>query len=233
MPHNIQAISTDHSGLACVIDKYPDFCPVCHTAVEVKPLGTMILRKDADEHDYVEMVFRCPRQDCDHFFIARYKSIGGTGAPRPELALCDVVPRTPLDPQFPDTIEKMSPRFVRIYTQASEAASRQLDEIAGVGYRKALEFLIKDYLIHSTDDEEQQDKYKQTALANCIKDHVSDPKVKLCASRAVWLGNDETHYERKWNDQDLRDLKILLQLATNWIDSELLTQHYGETMPPK
>jgi hypothetical protein len=54
--------------------------------------------------------------------------------------------------------------------------------------------------------------------------------VKACAKRAAWLGNDETHYVRKWTDKDVRDLKILITLTINWINNVLLTRKYTAEM---
>ena len=51
--------------------------------------------------------------------------------------------------------------------------------------------------------------------------------------RAVWLGNDETHYVRKWEDKDISDLKRLIKLTVNWIENNLLTQDYMSTMEEK
>jgi hypothetical protein len=95
--------------------------------------------------------------------------------------------------------------------------------------RKALEFLIKDYVIknHPTKAEE----VKKMLLGNCIKDYVSDDRVKQVATRAVWLGNDETHYLRKWKDKDLSDLKNLISLTLHWIEMDELTKEAIKEMP--
>ena len=55
--------------------------------------------------------------------------------------------------------------------------------------------------------------------------------VKTCAKRAAWLGNDETHFVRKWEGKDIEDLKTLIQLTINWIQSDILTRDYEEKMP--
>ena len=57
--------------------------------------------------------------------------------------------------------------------------------------------------------------------------------MKECAKRAAWLGNDETHYTRKWEDKDVKDLKLLVHLTVNWIDNVLLTQKYISEMDAK
>jgi hypothetical protein len=45
------------------------------------------------------------------------------------------------------TISKVSPDFCAIYEEAFKAEQYSLLLVAGPGYRKALEFLIKDYII--------------------------------------------------------------------------------------
>jgi hypothetical protein len=50
------------------------------------------------------------------------------------------------------------------------------------------------------------------------------------AERATWLGNDETHYVRKWEDKDINDLKILIKVTLHWIEMELLTEQYKTEM---
>jgi len=49
--------------------------------------------------------------------------------------------------------------------------------------------------------------------------------------RAVWLGNDETHYLRKWEQKDLTDLKNLIGLTVHWIEMEELTETVMKDMP--
>jgi hypothetical protein len=55
--------------------------------------------------------------------------------------------------------------------------------------------------------------------------------VRLCAERAAWLGNDETHYTRRWEAHDITHLKTLIRLTTIWIESELLTKQMKKQMP--
>ena len=61
-------------------------------------------------------------------------------------------------------------------------------------------------------------------LGKCISDYVASDRVKQVAARAVWLGNDETHYLRKWEGKDLEDLEILIELTVHWIQMEELTE---------
>lgn len=137
-------------------------------------------------------------------------------------------PTPPLHPILPDGIGDISPNFVKIYSQATEAEKLGLDELDGIGYRKALEFLIKDYLCSKFPQE--SDNIKSKFLGPCIKEYVEDQNIKVCAERAVWLANDETHYERRWHDKDKNDLNLLLQLTLHWISNDLLTKKYMASM---
>ena len=111
-----------------------------------------------------------------------------------DFNLREVYPSSFSDPAIPDEIANLSQDFKTIYAQAAEAESLGLDQVAGTGYRKALEFLIKDYCISETPNDAEQ--IRKEFLGSCIKNRVSDAIVKECAERAVWLGNDETHYVR-------------------------------------
>ena len=96
--------------------------------------------------------------------------------------------------------------------------------MTGIGLRKALEFLVKDFALKEHPDKE--DAIKKTFLGSCIENYIDDANVKECARRAAWLGNDETHYLRKWTDKDVKDLKLLITLTVHWIDNVLLTRKY-------
>lgn len=204
------------------INTYPDECPICHIAL--RPRFICAIYHGANPPDcQLELIFQCPRIECGHLFISAYLLIG---------EISTFLHSEPIYPEphpFPDEIKKISPTFVEVYNQAIAAESHNLTELTGIGLRKALEFLIKDYAISQNPDEEEE-KIKNTWLGECIKKFIDDPKIKVCAERAVWLANDETHYLRKWEDKDITDLKVLVKLTVNWIESCLLTEQYEDDM---
>jgi hypothetical protein len=118
--------------------------------------------------------------------------------------------------------------FEEIFSQAMEAESHGLGEIAVCGYRRALEFLIKDYCISK--DSGAKATIEKEFLGACINNRVKDANIKACATRAAWLGNDETHYVRRWTNKDINDLKTLINLTMNWIVNEVLTNKYLDEM---
>lgn len=134
-----------------------------------------------------------------------------------------ISPNIPNQIVFSDYIINVSSKFVEIYNQAYAAECYSLNEIAGIGYRKSIEFLIKDFLsIGKTDEEKEAVKTK--ALAQCISQDINNANLKIAASRAVWIGNDETHYIRKHTDKDITDLKRLIDLTVRWIEMECMTK---------
>ena len=70
-------------------------------------------------------------------------------------------------------------------------------------------------------------------MGSCINEDVSDERIKQVAKRATWLGNDETHYVRKWEDKDVKDLVSLIDLTIRWIESEIETKKLLESMPER
>jgi hypothetical protein len=122
----------------------------------------------------------------------------------------------------------LSQSYCAIFQEAHKAEEFGLREICGVGYRKALEFLIKDYLIaiHRAD----KTPIEASMLAPCIEKYVTDAKLKEIAKRATWLGNDETRYQKRWVDKDLSNLKTMIRIALYWIEAEYLTEEALKSM---
>lgn len=110
---------------------------------------------------------------------------------------------------FDKSIENLSQSFVNIYNQALTAESIGLNEICGMGYRKALEFLVKDYAISKFPND--VDIIKSMKLMNVIKNKISNPHITQLAEKCTWLLNDEVHYFRKFENVDIQNVKNLIQ----------------------
>lgn len=202
----------------------PDICPRCHRSVHPKHVWVSLLR----ERSLCQTTFRCTHQKCQELFIANYRPLNRTSSGRTEFGLENVAPWNARQTEFPTTIQEISPAFVEIFNQAVVAESQDLSQLVGIGLRKSLEFLIKDFA--SSEHPDQEAQIRVAPLGTCISQFVSDTNVKECAKRAAWLGNDETHYTRKWETRDVNDLKLLVKLTVNWIDNSLLTKKYVNEM---
>ncbi len=130
---------------------------------------------------------------------------------------------------FAPTINEISNNFCEIYNDARAAEQYNLANVCGVGYRKALEFLIKDYLISKYP--EGAEDIKNKPLGRCIENDIQNEQIKEVSRRAAWLGNDEAHYVRKWEGKDLENLKKLIELVLNWMEMEKSTEDLRKDMP--
>lgn len=188
---------------------HPELCPMCHFAIEPKPLSC-----DKIPRGYgaalLSITFYCAH--CHKTFIAHYST---ANLDTPSL----LAPSVPPAAVFQPSISALSPQFVAIYNQALSAEYNSLDELAGVGFRKALEFLVKDFAIYIHPD--LRDDIISEPLAQCISNYIPDEDIRALASRAAWIGNDFTHYSRRFSDFDIDDLKRFISSAVYWITAKL------------
>ncbi len=223
MPIAIQGRTLPGNGASATIDRLPSECPLCHFAIH--PILHHAIADQAGTAAKMQVVLQCTREECQEGFFAYYDRKDENNV----LHLSRCAPISPQKTAWDDTIKSISPNFVEIYDQATAAESYKLDQIAGVGLRKAIEFLIKDFLIHRIPN--KKETIKETLLGACIKTFVDDEMLKKAASRAVWLGNDETHYVRKWENKDILDLKKLIKLTVLWIERIEHTAEFLRDMP--
>ncbi len=194
-------------------------CPFCHKEIETQPISFLV----TGSRD-IEVFLKC--KTCKSAFVGYAHLRNGN------YHINKLSKGNHKATKFNQEIIEISPQFVKIYGESEFAEQENLSEICGVGYRKALEFLIKDYLINK--DSEQETVIRSNSLGNCINTMINNPRMKEVARRATWLGNDETHYSREWEDKDINDLKRLIQIAVSFISMELEADKYMEEMtdPP-
>jgi len=228
----IKAIDHEHKTVPLVLNSLPDHCPVCSR--HIRPLFVTAHLVSTGFRP-LNVAFLCPVEDCSAMFIGIYSV---TSAP-PDNSLVQLTTTQLLrhvkDITFPLSVQEISPSFCEIYNQAHQAEANKLDQITGPGYRKALEFLVKDFLVgyQFKDNEEKRESVLKAQLGNCISNFISEERIKSVAKRAAWLGNDETHYYRKWIDKDISDLKTLISMTVSWIDLLIQSDKYSQDMSDK
>lgn len=204
---------------------YPAECPECKN--NIHPLHHHHIEHPRTKNSYVFL--QCPNSEsCGVCFVYEFEYLTRVNTTN-SYSFKKMIKGTYKISNISERITAISPNFVQIYNQSETAEYLSLFQICGVGYRKALEYLIKDYLI--TQNPTNEENIKKSFLGKCISDFVSNEKIKSTAKRAVWLGNDETHYVRQWIDKDLRDMKTLIELTIHWIEMELLTKEFESSMP--
>jgi hypothetical protein len=204
----------------------PDTCPLCNNGIDPVFIYGYCSTKKIGQDDCLQVIYRCTKEKCQGLFVSYYRTLD------PNCDRFIYIKSRPInkkDREFTDTIESISPNFCLIYNQAHSAEQDGLTEICGVGYRKSLEFLIKDYLISR--EPGRTEEIKKKFLGKCISEEIKNDNIKTMAKRAVWLGNDETHYLKRWEGKDLNDLKKLIDATLYWIGMEKLAEDIPLEMP--
>jgi hypothetical protein len=206
-------------------------CPICKKSIKPLHLNSVYFPITSNNL-MMESHLLC--KGCNQSFIAHYeisrRLLDGSSYFSGDTASY-LAPNEFIKTEYDQFISDTSPTFIEIYNQASAAESYNLHQIAGIGYRKALEFLIKDYLI-KTNPPEDEEAIKKMLLGKCISEKIDSEQLKIAASRATWLGNDQTHYVQKFDDKDINDLKRLIRLTVHWISMILETKE-AELMEPR
>lgn len=209
--------SSEYSG------KYDlsDTCPHCKNSIQ--PIVIFCISQEIkvdSSFNNVAVMLQCPFKKCRQFFIDWFQvEIGRFGSIEKTTKL--TYSYTPLlKNDLPEEVNNMFPDFNSIYSQAIQAESYGLDQIAGVGYRKSLEFLIKNYAIYLSPD--NKDSIKKDPLGKVISDHLTEfKKLQNLAKAATWIGNDETHFVRKHEDKDIESMKKFIKSAATFISADL------------
>lgn len=186
----------------------PPICPNCIRGIFPKVLEAYF----NEANSCIKAVCFCPA--CENLFITDYPIDYGF-----TLGFKKIIPLPSRTKKFTDNIEKISPDFCKIYNEAYKAEQQELFEICGMGYRKALEFLIKDYAL-SLNPNDKEDISKKP-LSKCITDHLDSADLKALAIASAWIGNEETHYVRTMTNYGLEDLKTFINAAVSFIDMKL------------
>lgn len=210
------------------IDHVPHVCPQCHHSIEPEILQHPYTYTCEDKLS-LEIAFKCPKSECRSMFIGQYKKnwVRGVSSPDADFYLHNTTPKRIEDIDMPDEVIEISPLFKKIYIQADAAEKHRLNEISGLGYRTALECLVKDYCLYKHPDKEEE--IISSPLGVVIKSYVDDPQVLRCAERTAWLENDEAHCIRDWEDK-ITELKILIKLTCNWMQGDILTEKYPQVI---
>ena len=196
-----------------------DICPVCK-----KPTNPDLINSSyfplAEDETHLVLTFRC--LGCKHFWTEEFiatRHLINSYTERYEIEHIKVIPNLPSDIPISDDVEMVSPIGKQIYVQALKAEHEQSDHIAGIGYRKALEFFVKDFSIVTNPDDEG--KIIKMSLKQVIEKYIKDEDLKTFALASAYIGNDEGHYYRNNPDKDFTDLKNYLHGVIHYMEMKL------------
>lgn len=220
--NNKTARSGDSVRFSC---EYPNRCPMCNDSI----LPNNIIEYANYEIKYLSIMFECP--SCGKSFITEYKFSGNylsrQGFDYEELDMIGSYPNNFIPKIFDNRINDLSPQFCDIYNQSLKAELNQMSDISGMGFRKSLEFLIKDYCIKKNSSIKEED-IKGLPLSQVIENYVESDKIKKLAKASSWIGNDETHYIRKWSNKNVDDLKKFIESIVAYITYDISVDEANE-----
>lgn len=190
-------------------------CPHCFKGI--KP--HIVFKTDYDDKlkSPIAVLSQCP--SCEGYFVNSYKILQFSNSLHSvQTELIPYTYKQLVQYDLPKELEIISPTFKEIYEQSLTAESDGLEQICGIGFRKSIEFLLKDFLINHQN--ENRDQIVKITLSQAINKLESE-KIRNLAKASVWLGNDETHYQRKYEDKDIHDMKRFIRALAYFISSEL------------
>ena len=193
-------------------DIIPNECPWCGYAgiqTVLTVTDPFIGNFKKHQNTFLVIVTRCEHCLQPATFVSHY--IMGQPTGRGEVLRPLMTNKT----QFSEYINDLSPRFVESFNQSEIVESLNLDELQGMGYRKALEMLVTDYVKKELNvSEEEAEKTFLSGLINKLP----DSELKNAALASAWVGNDETHYYRVNADFDFRDMKEWINAFVNYLE---------------
>lgn len=180
----------------------PQSCPLC--GIGNNPPTNEVGRLEIQEGYVFTLHHRCPA--CKKYHMTNQEYLNQDD----KTTMILVYPnKVVID--IDDLFIEHAPRFVEFYSEAVEAEKMGLENIAGTGYRSAIECLIKDYaLAFELDDKEYLSDPKLT-FNNAIDRYVkNDDLLKGALHFIRTVGNGYTH----WN----KSTSISLPQLKNYVD---------------
>ncbi len=209
-----EAFGVTHASRQPFIPK-PMICPLCNAFSDGILRERKLFTRSANEQFGV-ILFECPH--CNKRYLASFE----IDLREKEAKFGGFLPESQVEYEN-ETLKDLSPRFIDAYNQALRAENIGDTEIAAIGFRYALECLVKDYAINERHI--SREIVVKKSLAVCIGDYLDNSSLLASADVVRILGNDYAHYERKYPQHDFELLKKYMSLFINFIETQLLIAH--------
>lgn len=206
-----------------------DLCPHCHYSIKPNFIYTFFDKIQSKNFS----IWQCTSNHCGKTFIVSHTITNN------EIEFERFLNGTPKGPTWPQPVLELknsltldndkveASKFIITYLQSMEAESRGLTEIAGMGFRKSIEYLIKDWAI--LNNPTKKNEILDNWLAQVINNYY-EGDLKSILDRATWLGNDQSHYLKIFQDFNLSHLKELIDLILVELDRDFKKKHYIQSI---
>lgn len=120
-------------------------------------------------------------------------------------------------------LANLSQKFIDMYNQALRAELKGDIELAAIGFRQALECLVKDYAINEL--EKPSEEVSRKKLFAAISEYLGEQDLIKTADVVRILGNDYAHYERKYPEHDFQLLKNYMEIFIRLVETKVMIAH--------
>ena len=192
----------------------PRYCPICLTPQEGRHEESRLWNLGKGKY-YGTVMYTC--SSCNKRYLVTYNlditnKTGKFSSFHPALAVT----------YENDLLKSVSTKFISVYSQALRAELAGDIDLAGMGYRKALECLLKDFAI--TELSADGETVEKLSLYDVIGKYY-DRDIQASADVVRILGNDYTHYESKHPETDFKVLKKYMEIFIALIETKILINH--------
>lgn len=187
-------------------------CPFCGTYNDPNKIIDLNNIKSDNPLKIVSIIFKttCCERYFSSFYLYNQISLG---------TLTHLFTYPTIDTEhLPVEFNLISENFVKIYNQAKTASKLGNFELACIGYRTSIEFLLKDFLIKVRKLDEN--KISKMKLADIIS-HFESQEIYVSADVIRIFGNDKTHYIAKYNF-NIQQVELYLKFLMDNILKEYL-----------
>ena len=210
----------------------PDVCPHCLKGILpidiARTQSEHVFESSGEAFNKCVIVYECPI--CHKIFFGIYNwYFNSTNKVETDA----IVGGSPAVTVFNAVIKKISPKFVEIYNQSEQSEFYGCKEICGIGFRKSLEVLLKDFAIYKSPSDKAIIISPDFPLAQCIDKYIDDDDVKDLCKKSSWIGNDFAHYMSKHDGFGLENLKELINLCVGDIEHYIKKIEYRKSIEKK
>ena len=219
LPLKINGKSTDVYNTQNVEIPLPECCPFCDQVQTPIVLNNSGLE---DGSYSFSVILEC--NTCNQHFLQSYKfnnsSSTRMGVIIKNADMLDPIYEIDTD-ELPTEIISCSEEFAHIHKQLKMAEKQNLSELLKLGYRKATEQLVWDYLIKFKGKTESE--LQKISFPNRIK-LLNLPESDWLSDLISWVGNDGAHPYQRHEALTNNDMKTLSNILISNIGT-LIQQH--------
>ena len=198
----------------------PNQCPYCHKNNHVQPKRILEL-PICTEDTAILVSTKC--SECDNNYIVFFQR----NKDKTRLEFLQLVPILEENADYED-LYALSPAFEEIHKQAMQAYQAGMGRLAVIGFRTALEILMKDFVIYEL--HENKEKIECLSLNNMIQQYFKSLEDRDYARAIQALGNDCTHYISKHADFNPKDVELFYRMFIGNIKNRCECRRISRTM---